>query len=225
MGVAHALAYLHHDCVPAIMHGDVKAMNVLLGPQLEPFLADFGLARLVNSNSDDASNSKQSQRPHLAGSYGYMAPEHASMQRITEKSDVYSFGIVLLEVLTGRHPLDPTLPGGAHLVQWVRQHSQGKRDPADILDPKLRGRADPQMHEMLQTLAVSFLCVSTRPDDRPMMKDVVAMLKEIRQVDPTRSDPDLLKGGLTPLPPTPPTRNVVSQGSSNCSFEFSDDSV
>ncbi|KAK4341941.1 hypothetical protein RND71_037757 [Anisodus tanguticus] len=227
LGVAHALAYLHHDCVPPIMHGDVKAMNVLLGPRMEPYLADFGLARIVNSDVD-ADLLKESQRPHLAGSYGYMAPEHASMQRITEKSDVHSFGVVLLEVLTGRHPLDPTLPGGAHLVQWVREHLQGKRDPNDILDPKLRGRADPEMHEMLQTLAVSFLCVSTKADDRPMMRDVVAMLKEIRNVDPVMSESDLLKknASATALPKSPGgTKNVDSQVSCSCSFVFSDNSI
>ncbi|PSR95255.1 LRR receptor-like serine/threonine-protein kinase [Actinidia chinensis var. chinensis] len=221
LGVAHALAYLHHDCVPPIFHGDVKAMNVLLGPHFEPYLADFGLARHVSGGDC----SKQSRSPLLAGSYGYMAPEHGSMQRITEKSDVYSYGVVLLEVLTGRHPLDPTLPGGAPLVQWVRDHLQAKGDPGDILDPKLRGMADPQMHEMLQTLAVSFLCIATRAHDRPMMKDVVAMLKEIRHADPMRSDSDLLKGGLSALPLSPPTRNVVFHGSSNCSFAFSDDST
>ncbi|XP_021288801.1 probable LRR receptor-like serine/threonine-protein kinase At4g26540 [Herrania umbratica] len=225
LGVAHALAYLHHDCVPAILHGDVKAMNVLLGTGYEPYLADFGLARVVNNN-DDGKLSKLNPRPHLAGSYGYMAPEHATMQRITEKSDVYSFGVVLLEVLTGRHPLDPTLPGGAHLVQWVRDHLASKRDPSDILHPKLRGRADPAMHEMLQTLAVSFLCVSTRPDDRPIMKDVVAMLKEIRHVETLRSEADISKGSLSAPPrSSPPPRIVVSQGSSNCSFAFSDDSI
>lgn len=148
------------------------------------------------------------------------------MQRITEKSDVYSFGVVLLEVLTGRHPLDPTLPGGAYLVQWVRDHLANKRDAADILDPKLRGRADPTMHEMLQTLAVSFLCISTRPADRPMMKDVVAMLKEIRHVEATRPEPDMSKGGLSAaIRSSSPARKVVSQGSSNCSFAFSDDSL
>lgn len=230
LGVAHALAYLHHDCVPAILHGDVKAMNVLLGPGYEPYLADFGLARVVNSNGDDDC-SKPCQRPHLAGSYGYMAPEHASMQHITEKSDVYSFGVVLLEVLTGRHPLDPTLPGGAHLVQWVRDHLASKKDPVDILDHKIRGRAEPAMHEILQTLAVSFLCVSTRPDDRPMMKDVVAMLKEIRPVEMVRQEGEISKGdwsaqgSLQPSPPSPQSRIVVSQGSSNCSFVFSDDSM
>lgn len=156
-----------------------------------------------------------------------MSTEHASMQRITEKSDVYSFGVVLLEVLTGRHPLDPTLPGGAHLVQWVRDHLQSKLDPNDILDPKLRGRADPEMHEMLQTLAVSFLCVSTKADDRPMMRDVVAMLKEIRNVDPVVSESDLLKknASVTPLPKSPGTKNVDSQMSCSCSFVFSDNSI
>ncbi|XVE80606.1 hypothetical protein DITRI_Ditri14bG0152700 [Diplodiscus trichospermus] len=222
LGVAHALAYLHHDCVPAILHGDVKTMNVLLGAGYEPYLADFGLARVVNSSFDDKL-SKSSTIPHLTGSYGYMAPEHATMQRITEKSDVYSFGVVLLEVLTGKHPLDPTFPGGANLVQWVQNHLASKRDPSDILDPKLRGRTDPAMHEMLQTLAVSFLCVSKRPEDRPIMKDVVAMLKEIRHVETSRSE---TKGVLKAVPQSsPPTRIVVSRGSSNCSFAFSNDSI
>ncbi|MED6223215.1 hypothetical protein PIB30_071830 [Stylosanthes scabra] len=178
LGLAHALAYLHHDCVPPIIHGDVKSMNVLLGHGYHPYLADFGHARIVAENAD-----ADTQRPYLAGSYGYMAPEHALMQSITEKSDVYSFGVVLLEVLTGRHPLDPTLAEGANLVNWVKNHLANKGEPFEIIDTKLRGRRnDPTMqnHEILQTLAVSFLCVSNSPDERPTMKDTVAMLKEIR---------------------------------------------
>ncbi|KAK4275275.1 hypothetical protein QN277_018389 [Acacia crassicarpa] len=233
VGVAHALAYLHHDCVPPILHGDVKAMNVLLDDRFQAYLADFGLARIVcykDEAHDHSSDPKPLHKTYLAGSYGYMAPEHASMQRITEKSDVYSYGVVLLEVLTGRHPLDPTLPGGAHMVQWVRSHLANKGDPSDILDTKLRGRADPAMHEMLQTLAVSFLCVSTKPEDRPTMKDVVAMLKEIRPVDSSRLDSDELKkkanSSLHASPyPLPPSKHLVSHQSSNCSFHFSDDSV
>ncbi|KAL9259074.1 Leucine-rich repeat receptor-like serine/threonine-protein kinase RGI4-like protein [Drosera capensis] len=227
LGIAHALAYLHHDCVPAIIHGDVKTMNVLLGARLEPYLADFGLARLVHSTNDSSDGcSKLRHRPLLAGSYGYMAPELASMQRVTEKSDVYSFGIVLLEVLTGKHPLDPTLPGGAPLVQWVRGHLSMKGDSSDILDAKLRGRADPQMHEMLQTLAVSLLCISTRANDRPEMKDVVAMLKEIRHSDSGRLETDVTKRGVEEAPiAVSPKRKVVFHGSSNCSYAFSDDSM
>ncbi|XP_076942883.1 leucine-rich repeat receptor-like serine/threonine-protein kinase RGI4 [Bidens hawaiensis] len=223
LNVAHALAYLHHDCVPSIVHGDVKAMNVLLDQKLQPFLGDFGLARLVTKDGSDGLG--RARRPQLAGSYGYMAPEHASARCITEKSDVYSFGVVLLEVLTGRHPLDPTLPGGAHLVQWVRDHLHAKKDPIDTLDHNLKGRANPQMHEMLQTLAVSFLCVSPRPNDRPTMTDVVTMLKEIRHDDSVIPDANL-KGKLLANPPSPPpTTQMVLQGSSNCSYAFSDGSV
>ncbi|XP_057440972.1 LRR receptor-like serine/threonine-protein kinase RGI3 [Lotus japonicus] len=193
LGLAQALVYLHHDCVPSISHGDVKSMNVLLGSGSHPYLVGFGLSRIASENGD-GTNFKPVQRPCLAGSYAYMAPEHASMQKITEKSDVYSFGVVLLEVLTGRHPLEPTLPGGSHLVQWVRNHLASKRDPCDILDPKLRGRTGPTMHEILQTLAVSFLCVSAQAEDRPTMKDIVAMLKEIRPVEASKTDPDVRKG-------------------------------
>ncbi|CAM8989011.1 unnamed protein product [Rhodiola kirilowii] len=226
LGVAHALAYLHHDCLPAIIHGDVKAMNILLGTHNEAYLADFGLARIVTHNFN-CHFSKGNYKPHLAGSFGYMAPEHASMQLITEKSDVYSFGVVLLEVLTGRHPLDPTMPGGAHLLQWVKDHLASKNEPSNILDIKLRGRADPQMHEMLQTLAISLLCISTRPDDRPTMKDVVAMLKEIRHVESSRTDSEKVKESSPTIPsPSPtPSPKMLIQGSSNCSFAFSDDST
>lgn len=65
--VAHALAYLHHDCHPPIIHRDVKTLNVLLGPEHEPYLADFGLAV-------SASNSEMNERRHFVGSYKYMAP-------------------------------------------------------------------------------------------------------------------------------------------------------
>jgi len=139
------------------------------------------------------------------------------MQRITEKSDVYSFGVVLLEVLTGRHPLDPSLPGGAHLVQWVHEHLANKRDPMDLLDSRLRSQPDSQIQEMIQAVAISVLCVSPRPDDRPTMKDVVALLKEIR-----RSVIDEPKPSSTSTTAASPIRTLDLQGSSTCSFAMSD---
>lgn len=151
------------------------------------------------------------------------------MQRITEKSDVYSYGVVLLEVLTGKHPLDPDLPGGAHLVKWVRDHLAEKKDPSKLLDPRLDGRTDSIMHEMLQTLAVAFLCVSNKASERPMMKDVVAMLTEIRDIDVGRSEIDKIKDGGSCGSKEPQVitheKIIISHGSSNCSFAFSDDSV
>ncbi|XP_042440769.1 LRR receptor-like serine/threonine-protein kinase RGI3 [Zingiber officinale] len=212
-GLAHAVAYLHHDCLPAILHGDIKAMNVLLGPNFEPYLADFGLARVL-ADGEPAHNSDTASCPRIAGSYGYMAPEHASMQRITEKSDVYSYGVVLLEVLTGRHPLDPSLPGGLDLVQWVRVHLQRKLDPVQLLDGRLLGRPEHQVQEMLQALSISVLCVSNRPDERPAMKDVVSLLEEVRRPanDEKKKEPVVAcAAGDVELP-----------GSSNCSSVMSD---
>ncbi|WOK92026.1 putative LRR receptor-like serine/threonine-protein kinase [Canna indica] len=217
VGLAHAIAYLHHDCLPAILHGDVKTMNVLLGPRFEPYLADFGLARVLGGRNP-AKKLEPKTCPRIAGSYGYMAPEHASMQRITEKSDVYSFGIILLEVLTGRHPLDQSLAGGMHLVQWVRCHLQSKLDPTDLLDARLRGRPDHQIQEMIQVLSVSIMCIGHRADDRPTMKDVVALLKEIRR--PVNDE--LPKESAATVADATPARRVELKGSSNCSFAMSD---
>lgn len=69
LGVAEGLAYLHHDCVPPILHRDVKTHNILLGDRYEPCLADFGLARLVEDE-----NRSFTTHPQFAGSYGYFAP-------------------------------------------------------------------------------------------------------------------------------------------------------
>lgn len=102
--------------------------------------------------------------------------EYGYMMKITEKSDVYSYGVVVLEVLTGKQPIDPTIPDGLHIVDWVRQ----KKAAADVLDPSLLSRPETEIEEIMQTLGVAVLCVNPSPDDRPTMKDVAAMLKEIR---------------------------------------------
>ncbi|BFG42783.1 hypothetical protein CerSpe_290570 [Prunus speciosa] len=171
LGAAQGLAYLHHDCVPPIVHRDIKANNILIGPDFEPCIADFGLAKLVDEG-DFARSSNT-----VAGSYGYIAPEYGYMMKITEKSDVYSYGVVVLEVLTGKQPIDPTIPDGLHIVDWVRQ----RRGGVEVLDASLRARPESEIEEMLQTLGVALLCINSTPDDRPTMKDVAAMLKEIRQ--------------------------------------------
>ncbi|GKA76970.1 receptor-like protein kinase 2 [Tanacetum coccineum] len=68
LGAAEGLAYLHHDCVPPIVHRDIKANNILIGMEFEPYIADFGLAKLV----DDGDFARSSNT--IAGSYGYIAP-------------------------------------------------------------------------------------------------------------------------------------------------------
>ncbi|GAY32744.1 hypothetical protein CUMW_286600, partial [Citrus unshiu] len=96
--MAHALSYLHCDCIPSIVHRDISSNNILLNSKLEAFVADFGVARLLHSDS--------SNRTVVAGTHGYIAPELAYTMVVTEKCDVFGFGVVALEVLMGRHPGD-----------------------------------------------------------------------------------------------------------------------
>ncbi|KAK3033485.1 hypothetical protein RJ639_032714 [Escallonia herrerae] len=229
LGVAEGLAYLHHDCVPPILHRDVKVENILLGDRYEACLADFGLARLVEEE-----HGSFSANPQFAGSYGYMAPEYACSLKITEKSDVYSYGVVLLEIITGKKPVDPSFAhDGQHVIQWVRDHLKSQKDPVDIIDLKLQGHPDTQIQEMLQSLGISLLCTSNRAEDRPTMKDVVALLREIRHEPQPGSD------GKKPAEKSSENPNVASyssssvspaqllllKGSSNCSLAYSSSSA
>lgn len=107
--------------------------------------------------------------------------EYGYSFRITEKSDVYSYGVVLLEVLTGKEPTDNRIPEGAHIVTWVNKElRERKREFTAIVDQQLLLRSGTQLQEMLQVLGVALLCVNPSPEERPTMKDVTAMLKEIR---------------------------------------------
>lgn len=113
LGTARAIAYLHHDCSPKIIHRDIKSSNILIDEKLEPCVSDFGLAKLLVD--EDA---------HLttvvAGTFGYLAPEYLQTGIATEKSDVYSYGVLLLELVTGKRPTDPSfVKRGLNVVGWV----------------------------------------------------------------------------------------------------------
>lgn len=117
--------------------------------------------------------------------------------RITEKSDVYSYGVVLLEVLTGKEPTDNKIPDGAHIATWVNKElRERKREFTSILDQQLILRSGTQIQEMLQVLGVALLCVNPSPEERPTMKDVAAMLKEIRHENEDCEKPNFLGQGV-----------------------------
>ncbi|CAM8973187.1 unnamed protein product [Rhodiola kirilowii] len=176
VGSAQGLAYLHHDCVPAILHRDVKCNNILLDSKFEAYIADFGLAKLMHTPNYHHAMSR------VAGSYGYIAPEYSYTMNITEKSDVYSYGVVLLEILSGRSAVESQLGDGMHIVEWVKK-KMGSYEPAlTVLEPKLQGLPDQMVQEMLQTLGIAMFCVNSSPAERPTMKEVVALLMEVKSI-------------------------------------------
>ncbi|XP_071691320.1 uncharacterized protein [Rutidosis leptorrhynchoides] len=166
---AEGLSYLHHDCVPPIIHRDVKSNNILLDEEYGAKIADFGVAKFINT-VDKGSESMSV----IAGSRGYIAPEYAYTLRVNEKSDIYSFGVVILELVTGRKPVDQAF-NERDLATWVRTTvNQKGRD--HVLDPELEYES---REHICRVLDIGLLCISPLPMNRPSMRAVVKLLQEL----------------------------------------------
>ncbi|KAF2292749.1 hypothetical protein GH714_027854 [Hevea brasiliensis] len=171
IGAAKGLAYLHEDC---------KYSNSCFNVQVTFSVADFGLARL-----NDTSQTHVSTR--VMGTFGYLAPEYASSGKLTDRSDVYSFGVVLLELITGRKPVDPTQPlGEESLVEWARPHLIQAIETGDLgefVDPRLEKRyMESEMFKMIETATA---CVRHSAPKRPRMVQVVRALDSEEMFDLT----------------------------------------
>ncbi|KAK9120598.1 hypothetical protein Syun_018215 [Stephania yunnanensis] len=159
VGVAQGVCYLHHDCDPAIVHRDVKPSNILLDAEMEARVADFGVAKLIQSDVQSMSV--------IAGSYGYIAPEYAYTLQVDEKSDIYSYGVVLMEMLCGRRSVDREFGEGNSIVDWVRSKIKEKDGLSEILDKNAGSGCKQVMEEMVMAMRVALLCTSRNPADRP----------------------------------------------------------
>ncbi|CAK9877021.1 unnamed protein product [Sphagnum jensenii] len=174
LGTAEGLAYLHHTCVPSVVHGNLKSNNILLDTNLEPHIADFGLAKLLDWTFDWTSIAK------IEGECGYIAPEYSFTLKATVKYDVYSYGVVLLELLTGQKVAEAGLGDGVDVVKWVQDKIQSKEPVFKLLDQCLQCLPRPVLQEALEVLGIALLCTHSSPAERPTMKDVVVLLKESR---------------------------------------------
>ncbi|XP_073278606.1 protein kinase STUNTED-like isoform X1 [Primulina huaijiensis] len=167
LGVAEALDHLHNTAEP-IIHRDVKSSNILLSDDFDPQLADFGLATW-------ASCSHHIGASDVTGTFGYLAPEYFMHGKLDEKIDVYAFGVVLLELLSGRKPIDNGHPTGQEsLVMWAR-HILKNGDISELRDPDLASNYDNDQVEKFVSAAT--LCIRDSPQSRPEISLILKLLR------------------------------------------------
>ncbi|RDY09693.1 putative serine/threonine-protein kinase, partial [Mucuna pruriens] len=168
LGTAKGLTYLHEGLEPKVVHRDIKSSNILLSKQWNAKVSDFGLAKLLGSD-----NSYITTR--VMGTFGYVAPEYASTGMLNERSDVYSFGILIMEVITGRNPVDYSRPPEeVNLVDWLKK-MVSNRNPEGVLDPKLPEK--PTSRALKRALLVALRCTDPNAQKRPKMGHVIHMLE------------------------------------------------
>ncbi|XP_074302551.1 LRR receptor-like serine/threonine-protein kinase RPK2 [Silene latifolia] len=173
LDVAHAIAYLHDECNPRVIHRDVKPSNILLDNEYNAYLSDFGLSRLLENSETHATTG-------VAGTFGYLAPEYAMTCRVSEKADVYSYGVVLLELISDKKALDPSFSShgnGFNIVTWAHMLlRQGRAKEVFTAGIWESGPHD----DLVDVLHLAVKCTVDSLTIRPTMKQVIQLLKQFR---------------------------------------------
>ncbi|KAL3645692.1 hypothetical protein CASFOL_010872 [Castilleja foliolosa] len=170
LGIAKGVNYLHKGCDQQILHFDIKPHNILLDPNFNPKICDFGLAKLCDKEQSGVTMTA------ARGTMGYIAPEVLSRTfgRVSYKSDVYSFGMVLLEMVGGRKNIDPNVDTSqVYFPQWV--YNQLDLKFGDDFWAQIEEGEDGNIARRLTI--VGLWCIQWCPADRPQMKDVIQMLE------------------------------------------------
>ncbi|KAL4379665.1 hypothetical protein GQ457_02G039200 [Hibiscus cannabinus] len=165
--VASALFYLHQQWVQVIIHRDIKPANVLIDSDMNAKLGDFGLAKLCDLGNDP-------QTSHVAGTFGYMAPELARAGKASTSTDVYAFGVFLLEIACGRRPIEARAPPDeAFIADWIVD-CWDKGDILATVDGRLEKNFVVQEAELV--LKLGLFCSHPVAAARPSMSSVISYL-------------------------------------------------
>ncbi|KAL8526635.1 hypothetical protein ACS0TY_015730 [Phlomoides rotata] len=169
---AGALSYLHSAASIPIIHRDVKSTNILLDEYITAKISDFGASRLVSLDQTQVTTLVQ-------GTLGYLDPEYFHTSQLTEKSDVYSFGVVLVELLTGKKPIDmERIQEQRNLTTYFIMTMKANK-LFQVLDPRVVREGS---LEQLQAIAgLTKRCLHFNGEDRPTMKEVAMELEGLRK--------------------------------------------
>ncbi|CAM8974247.1 unnamed protein product [Rhodiola kirilowii] len=168
IGTAKGLAYLHEGLEPKVVHRDVKSSNILLDRKWNAKVSDFGLAKLLESEKSHVTT-------RVMGTFGYVSPEYASTGMLTEASDVYSFGVLLMEIITGRIPVDYSKPPEEmNLIDWFKS-KVASRQGEEVVDPLIVIQPTPR--QLKRVLLVCLRCIDMDVTKRPKMGQIVHMLE------------------------------------------------
>ncbi|KAL0339954.1 UNVERIFIED_CONTAM: putative receptor-like serine/threonine-protein kinase [Sesamum radiatum] len=171
VGTARGLHYLHKTCPRRIIHRDIKASNILLSEEFEPKISDFGLAKWLPSQW-----SHHSIAP-IEGTFGHLAPEYFMHGVVDEKTDVFAFGVFLLELISGKKPVD-----GSHqsLHSWAKP-ILNRGDTKEVIDPRIG-----EDYDVMQLNRLAFaasLCIRASPIWRPTMSEVLEVMSLDEEID------------------------------------------
>ncbi|KAE9598852.1 hypothetical protein Lal_00022403 [Lupinus albus] len=169
LGMARGLAYLHEDFHVCIIHRDIKTNNILLDDDLQPRIADFGLARLLPEDKSHLST-------RFAGTLGYTAPEYALHGQLSVKADTYSYGVVVLEIVSGQKSseLRADVDGDFLLQRAWKLYERNMH--LELVDKTLESD-EYEPEEVKKIIEIALLCTQASAATRPTMSEVVVLLK------------------------------------------------